>query len=302
MTRSTRLVLAAAALGAACSSSHAGEDGGARPGSDGATTTEDGAIPTRDGAVVPREDAGVDPTPDAGPIDRPDASTRTAHVGTPCETDEDCPGLFCSTAGSGFGYCSWICADGMPCPDDAVCATFGSPSFGYCMQRCDPGAMDCAVGYLCEPGIADAPVCYPGCGSDAECPMGTACGEGVSGVRSCFTPGSGVGDPCMRSEQCPEAGYCLDETSWGTPHGLCVTFCDLGTGAGCEGATTCVSWGFASGAGSCIPTCDDVRPCRDGWACVPTGAGTERACVARCENDDQCEPGHSCTFVTGRCG
>jgi hypothetical protein len=261
-----------------------GEDGGVLPGDDG------GVLPGEDGGVVPGEDGGRPPR-DAGMV---------ATVGTLCETDEECPGLFCSTAGSGFGYCSWICAEGMPCPGDSVCAIF-SGGYGYCMSRCDPGGEDCETGYLCQPGFAEAPVCYPGCGTDADCPAGLRCGEGVSGTRQCYTPDASVGQECERSEECPDGGYCLDEGSWGAPRGLCVTFCDLESGFGCDSATTCVAWGFSSGAGSCIPTCDAETPCRPGYACVATEDGTQ-ACVARCTRDSECSAGHSCNFVTGRCG
>jgi hypothetical protein len=170
------------------------------------------------------------------------------------------------------------------------------------MQRCDPSANDCASGWLCEPGIAPAPVCYPGCATDADCPMGSRCGDGVSGVRECYSPTSSVGNACTTSSECPNGGYCLDESSWGTPGGTCVTFCNLATQGGCEGATTCVAWGFTSGAGSCVPTCDDTRPCRSGYACVSTGAGRPNACVSRCSTDMDCTEGRSCNFVTGRCG
>jgi hypothetical protein len=247
-------------------------------------------------------DASFPPGTDAA-LARPDAATPTATVGTPCDDDGDCPGLFCSTAGAGFGYCSWLCTDSMPCPGEAVCARFGAAtSYGYCMPPCDAAAADCPRGTRCQSGIADEPVCYPGCTTDADCPAGRRCGVGVSGVEQCFAPGAETGQPCDGSEECPEAGYCLDEARWGTPGGLCTTFCDLGSGAGCESGTTCVSWGFMSGAGACIPTCDDMSPCRDGYQCVSTGPGGPRACVSRCETSDDCTGGRECNFVTGRCG
>ena len=294
------------AITVGCSSSHTGD------GTDGGRTTTpraDGAIdPDVDGAIDPGTDGSVDPDRDGGsPADGsivvgPDGSTRpTARVGTPCDDDTDCPGLFCSRATGGFGYCSWLCGESEPCPGDAVCAMFGDASYGYCMDRCDPAAPDCAVGYLCQPGVAPAPVCYPGCTDDDDCTDGRRCGDGISGVRQCYTPEASVGDPCALSEECPESGYCLDEASWGAPRGLCVTYCDLSSGAGCSGDTTCVAWGFMSGAGSCIPTCDASRPCRDGYECVATESGTQ-ACVARCSSDADCSPAADCNFVTGRCG
>lgn len=123
----------------------------------------------------------------------------------------------------------------------------------------------------------------------------------MSGTCQCYAPDATVGQECERSEECPDGGYCLDEDSWGTPRGLCVTLCDLVSGLGCDTGTTCVAWGFSSGAGSCIPTCSDATPCRPGYECVATEDGTE-ACVARCTRDSECSAGNYCNFVTNRCG
>ncbi len=275
-----------------------GEDGGGGvvivP--DGALVLPDGAFVDRDGSVLGGSDAG-------GTTTRPDSGVAGSHVGQPCASDEDCPGLFCSTINNGFGYCTWVCGPGNPCPDDAVCYRESATAVGYCMSRCDPaGSTSCPRGYLCQPGIAEAPVCYPGCTSDSDCPGGTRCGSGLAGTRSCYTPGAPTGGECAVSSECPELGYCLDEATWGTPSGLCVTFCDIATHSGCGTGTTCVPWGFGGGYGSCVPTCDATMPCRPGYQCVSTGAGLPSACVARCESDADCTAPRLCNFVTGRCG
>jgi hypothetical protein len=289
-------------------------DGGTLPDgamvlADGAVILPDGAVVLPDGSVIGNDsgtigpdatsDGGVGPDAHDGSVVLPDGEA-VAHVGTPCTTDHDCPGLFCSPPGSGFGYCSWVCSPTQPCPDGAVCATFSGSSISYCMERCDPAAPRCAMGYLCEPGIADAPVCYQGCSNDGDCPTGERCGMGVSGVRECYTPGATVGASCTSSGDCPDAGYCLDESSWGAPHGMCVTFCDLSSGAGCNAGSTCVAWGYG-GAGSCVPTCDATHPCRTGYACTPTGSGGPNACVPRCMSNTDCIAPATCSFVTGRC-
>lgn len=288
---------------------------------DGAVIAPDSAVISPDGAVVPPDDAwtmvgpdgevigpdGAVITPDGavvrpdGAVVRPDGGV-VATVGTPCTSDDQCPGLFCSRRATGFGYCSWVCNDTMPCPGGSVCARFGTAtSVGYCMPRCDPMAPSCAMGTICEPGIADAPVCYPGCAGDMDCPTGQRCGPGAGGVNSCYTPTATAGAACALTGQCPAGGYCLDEESWGVPHGECVTFCDLTTLRGCDTGTTCVAWGYR-GAGSCIPTCDDAHPCRAGYLCAPTRAGGPSACVPRCTTDADCSDGRTCSFVTGRCG
>ena len=240
--------------------------------------------------------------PDGGRLDMGTGlDSGVAHVGTPCRTAEDCPGLFCSTPSTGFGYCSWVCSESSPCPEDAVCAVFRGSTIGYCMQRCDPRSPMCAMGYLCQPGLADAPVCYPGCTTAADCPAGQRCGDGSGGLRQCYTPGAAVGAPCSSTGECPATGYCLDEADWGAPHGTCVTFCNLTTRTGCTADATCVAWGYG-GAGSCVPICDDTHPCRAGYTCVPAGADSPHACVPRCTSDDDCTGGRACSFVTGRCG
>jgi hypothetical protein len=191
----------------------------------------------------------------------------------------------------------------MVCPDGALCHSFSPGSVGYCMQRCTPGdPAACAMGFVCEPSIAEAPVCYPGCSVDGDCPSGARCGAGVDGPRTCYSPTATTGARCEVSADCPELGYCLDEVTWGTPEGLCVTFCDLATHSGCGTGTTCVPWGFGGGYGSCVPTCDATTPCRQGYECVSTGSGMPNACVSRCTTDADCTTPHSCNFVTGRCG
>lgn len=274
-----------------------GEDGGG-----GVVILVDGALALADGAIVDRDGSVLNPI-DGGAAMLPDTGVPTAHIGHPCTTDADCPGLFCSPAGTGFGYCSWLCGGSMVCPDDAVCHSFEAGAVGYCMARCTPtDPTSCAMGFVCEPGIAEAPVCYPGCTADTDCPAGTRCGDGLSGTRACYTPTAVAGGECAMNSDCPQLGYCLDEGTWGTPHGLCVTFCDLATHSGCTTDTTCVPWGFGGAYGSCVPTCDAATPCRTGYECVSTGTGLPNACVARCMTSADCTAPRSCNFVTGRCG
>jgi hypothetical protein len=275
-----------------------GEDGGG-----GVVILVDGALALPDGALVDRDGALLSGTDAAVIVPRIDSGVPTAHVGDPCTTEAQCPGLFCSPGNNGFGYCTWLCTPEMPCPDGAACYAATPGEAGYCMPRCNPAdPSSCHTGFLCQPGLVDTPVCYPGCTGDSDCAGGARCGEGVSGVRSCYQPDASVGDPCEQSSECPELGYCLDEVSWGTPQGLCVTFCELATHSGCGTGTTCVAWGFEGGYGSCVPTCDDANPCRGGYQCVSTGSGLPNACVARCTEAADCTAPHACNFVTGRCG
>lgn len=283
----------AALLSASCSSSHGEEPDGA--------VAEDAATPGLDAAPIEVDaHGGIDAptTVDAGP---------RSHVGDPCRSDDDCEVLACSARPRGFGYCSWLCESGIPCPDDGVCVQFEPGSPGYCMERCDPSdPVVCADGYVCADVSFEAPVCYPGCESDSDCTDGTVCGDALArGVRQCVDPTAHVGDPCETSLECPNLGLCVDERGWGAPSGTCVTFCNVATGIGCDEAAVCVAWGLMGGpsAGSCIPVCDEEHPCREGYVCQPTGeAPAPNGCVPRCGGNDDCTGGRTCNFVSGRCG
>ena len=305
----------AALLG--CGSSHtADRDAGTRSDRDGGgagpTDGDGGTVVLPDGRVVVPE-----PATDAATTTPPDAMARDAAVllpdggrpprtdgliGTPCTSEDDCEGRFCSSRSSGLGYCSWVCADDVPCPDDAVCVDFsGGGGYGYCLASCGPSAVSgCPSGTVCTSGFGlPEPVCLAGCEADDECPTGTMCGVGFGGVGQCFTPDADNGRPCTDNAECSETSFCADEATWGFSAGICLQYgCSPSTGTGCGDGTVCVEY---ADSGLCLPTCATTADCRTGYDCVPSPVAGVDACVPRCMSHDQCSEGRRCDFLTGRC-
>ena len=304
----------------ACGSSHVAEsdrDGGSSSDLDAATRGDGGGRGPidRDGGTVVLPDGRVitpEPAPD-GAVATRDASTRPAPdgglpprtdglIGTPCASEDDCEGRFCSSRSSGLGYCSWVCADDVPCPDDAVCVDFsGGGGFGYCLAPCGPTATSgCPSGTVCTSGFGlPEPVCLAGCESDSECPTGTMCGVGFGGVGQCFTPDADNGQPCTDNSECSETSFCADESSWGFAAGICLEYgCNPATGTGCGDGTVCVEY---ADSGLCLPTCSTATDCRAGYDCVPSPVTGVDACIPRCTRHDQCTEARRCDFLTGRC-
>jgi len=310
-------IVALVAVATACGSSHSGTpDGGTRM--DGSITLSDGSIdPTRDGSIDPTRDGSIDPTRDGsidpgrdGSIDPTrDGSTTMRDAGDPtmrggvgalCTTDEDCDGRFCSTGSSGIGYCSWVCARDVPCPDSAVCV-MTTDTYGYCLLGCDPAMPRCPMGTVCRGDFGlPEPVCYTGCESDTDCPMGTECGDRFMGFGRCLTPSASNGAPCTRDEDCPASSFCADEPTWGFSRGICIRWgCEVGTNVGCAADTTCVTLGLDGTI--CLPDCMVSGDCRAGYECVPAPGGASSVCLPRCSSDAQCTGGRRCDFLTSRC-
>jgi hypothetical protein len=221
-------------------------------------------------------------------------------VGTPCTTDDDCDGRFCSPSTGGLGYCTWVCAEDVGCPDDAVCV-LSEGTVGYCLLACDTTTGSCPMGSVCYSGFGvPEPVCTSGCTEDSDCPMGTVCGDRSMGYGRCLTPSAENGSPCVGSEDCPASSFCADEAAWGFAGGLCMRWgCTVGTDVGCGPATTCVSLG-AEGT-ICLPNCMDAAECRAGYECVPSPSAATDVCLPRCSADSQCTGGRHCDFLTSRC-
>ena len=298
-----------------CGSAHVtgadGGPGGSRDGG-GIAVDDDGSVTVLpDGRVIrPGDDGGSGALAD-GALAADGASTgvdggrgprHDGHIGTACTSEADCDGRFCSTASSGLGYCSWVCADDVPCPDDAVCVEFSATAgYGYCLAPCGAGSSGaCPSGTVCTSGFGlPEPVCLAGCEDDSECPVGTECGTGLGGVGRCFTPDAENGQPCTDNTECSETAFCADEVAWGFAAGICLRFgCSPATGAGCDDGTVCVE--FDDG-GLCLPSCETDTDCRDGYQCIPSPVADVNACVPRCSRHDQCTDGRRCDFLTGRC-
>lgn len=306
-----RIALVTLALGlAGCGNSHTSEDGGGEGmdggGRDGGTVVlPDGRVirpdagrPGEDGGE-PGDDAGR-PGTDAGPGDVDAGDPRTdGRIGTPCRSNADCRGRFCSSGTSGVGYCTWVCAEDDPCPDGAVCF-IGEESFGYCLLGCDGGEDDCPAGTRCWSAGVPEPVCIAGCTSDDDCAPGLECSGGIMGGR-CFTRGAEAFAPCTRNEECGMTEVCADEASWGFAGGICLRpGCDPVSLRGCDEGSVCVEFG-RDGNGLCLPLCMDMDDCRPGYACVGSPVPDARVCQPRCTDDSQCTDGRRCDFLTSRC-
>ncbi|MGE3635513.1 MAG: hypothetical protein AB7P00_36755, partial [Sandaracinaceae bacterium] len=250
-----------------------------------------GGVTGRNGAVA-TTDAGREP--DAG------GTVMPGGVGTPCTTDADCDGRFCSGGSSGVGYCTWICAPDVPCPDDGVCV-YTAGAYGYCLLGCDPALSACPGGTVCIGGFGlPEPVCYVGCRSNADCAPGTECGDMSMGYGRCLTRGAHDGDPCAMSDECPERSFCAAERDWGFSGGICIREgCDVATGVGCNPGTSCVSLGIDNQI--CLPDCTSDADCRAGYECVARPGGASSVCLPRCMSDAQCSEGRRCDFLTSRC-
>ncbi len=310
------MVLGLAVL-AACGSSHSSDsvdgglsgedagffegDGGGSGGGGGGSVIGGGGGGSLSDASVGMADGGAISPTDAGPTHDGGVPSETGGVGTPCSSDADCDGRFCGAGSSGVGYCTWVCAADVPCPDDGICVLTAG-TFGYCLLGCgDTGSSACPMGTACYSGIGvPAPVCTSGCTDDTECPTGTICGDRMMGYGRCLTPGAENGSACASNDDCPELSFCADEASWGFAGGICIRYgCTVGSDVGCEADTTCVSLGMEGTI--CLPDCETAGDCRSGYECLASPSGATDVCLPRCSADTDCSDGRHCDFLTARC-
>lgn len=186
--------LAACLLMAACSSSHVGDDAGARPDSALADSgLADGGSSVPDAA---RPDAGMcnDPSPgpsrpvawECSPCRQPGPDGVT---GGECTSDTDC------SAGDN-GRCQWARIGGM-CSYDECFSDAG----------CAPTEL-CA----CDGGFGGGNACIEaGCHTDADCGS-FDCSPTLGDCGHYFPPVGyfchGPGDECYSDADCAEPGYC----------------------------------------------------------------------------------------------
>lgn len=270
-------------------------DGSGAGGSAGAAGSGGGANAGAAGA------AGAGPTPDA-PLFPPNVGA----VGSPCDTDADCPvgpggetPLTCVTssstafAGGGpeGGYCT------LPCTESDQCAAVDGPSFcglqdeagngGYCFRLCVPGpdGTKCpSLGSACLPVEDGIGVCTPVCGSDFACGDGLFCNLAPEGMAVCSATersGGETGAACTEATadvDC-KSGFCI--SPGGDPaEAFCTTYCTLGLSDACgfnEGAglprdAVCALAPSVNAdlgdLGLCIELCDVAGDCEQaGWIC-----------------------------------
>lgn len=206
----------------------------------------------------------------------PEATDRLADdvAGKTCAMDADCPGGRCAETnpvGSSYpgNYCTGRCYDDAECGRGGVCLFApGTSDPGNCLGRCETDADCVREGYRCwELGAVTRVIraCFPGadplpdhvagepCATDADC-------DGASCARE--LPVFGVFD---RTVPAPD-GYCT---------GRCAFDADCGSFA------QCITTGRRGGI--CVANCDEERPCRDGYDCLPhmrDNTSTDKICVA----------------------
>jgi hypothetical protein len=234
-------------------------------------------------------------------------ATVGAVDGSTCTSGSDCASGYCGTeAGSGNprGVCNSLCdpSSGGLCPGDSVCVDYGSADpgeYGICFDGCVISG-NCRGGYACFDVGGGEGACWPDCTSDSECAGGT-CNEN-SGLCEAQGAGKADGEACLSSTEC-ESNFCMSESTWGQPGGMCSSYCDPGDGAAaCPSGGECISF-TAPGEpifAVCIDGCDATATCRAGYSCLTsyTDAGT---CQADCTSDAQCGTVGTCNLYSGLC-
>jgi hypothetical protein len=241
----------------------------------------------------------IEPDPPPGP--------SAGAVGAPCVSEDDCDSGLCIPTEEGFrdGYCSQYCGGrgGDDCPDESACIPVGR-GMALCFNTCDPDLSDCRLGYGCAGDLRlPAPVCIPGCDTDADCSEGQICDPdtGFGEAGSCYNPDSRLGDACTDDDVCPPDSYCLDEESSGWPAGSCLGYgCDPSSNTGCPSGATCLP--TRRGGGLCVQSCEDDASCRDGYSCQASEMYPDRQyCGPGCMSDDVCTDGRACYAAEGTC-
>ena len=188
-------------------------------------------------------------------------------IGSPCETDADCPEgtngetpLTCIpasdstvffTGGPQGGFCTARCADSDDCQAlDPLsgCGLFDDTNTGYCIGVCTAGAddrvkcpVDRAQACVASPDDPTFGACFPICQSDTACGGDLFCDLGEGGLALCTAaapPGGDIGAACTTETQATDckSGICLTLVTPGTqdPAGsFCSASCTLGLRAGC---------------------------------------------------------------------
>lgn len=222
-------------------------------------------------------------------------ATRAECATDLCLNDEDIPG----------GYCSKVCATGLPgaddrCPTGSTCIPLEGGT-SICLQTCASQG-DCRDGYACDLAGSQQ-VCLPACQSDEDCPLDSVCNL-TSGVCTEAAAGAGrIGGSCSMDGDC-SSGVCFDESQTDWPGGSCVGGCDQVSGEFCDGSNPSSGLCLELEDGNiCLPSCRSGVDCRDGYACSADIAATNEQgygfCIPSCEYFG-CDPGQYCD-VTGFC-
>jgi hypothetical protein len=206
-------ILAALVLvvGGACSSNLTSEGGGGGIGGGGRGGAGGGAV----GGGAGGRDGGAQDGP---------SHDGAGRIGGPCWSQSDCTiDGFCTPPGGTF--CLGVCEQSdEPCQVDSDCEAFDAATSAPLV--CDPQPCGCSTTKACQPG----------CGTDADCPLGASCGSDQRCAPTTCTSG---GQSCPVDFICGANGNCTRKTC--TIDSQCSKACVLGacySGPGlCHGDT-----------------------------------------------------------------
>lgn len=230
-------------------------------------------------------------------------SAAGAAIGEACTVRGDCATDLCLTDdGIPGGYCSKVCATGLPgaddrCPMGSVCVPLEGGT-SICLDSCSASS-ECRDGYACDSGV-----CLPRCQSDGDCPLESVCDMAAGVCAEAAAGAARIGAPCDMGGDCA-SGECLTEADTDWPGGTCASGCDQPDGEFCDGANSssglCLQ--FDDGSNICLPACRTGVDCRNGYACSSDVSVSNDEgygfCIPSCEYSG-CEAGEYCD-VTGFC-
>jgi len=210
-------------------------------------------------------------------------NTRRCDDGDDCTRDDVCSGGVC--AGTPYS-----CDDSNVCTDD-FCQGDGTCTHTNNTASCDDGdpcsSQDVCAAGACTAGATDKDTDGDGYYDD-QCPGGTDCDDGSSGVNPGVFEGPN-GDPkCTDGIDNDCDGLTdLQESSCGE----CNIDADCDDGDVCNGAETCSS--NVCQAGTPL-TCDDSDPCTDN-NCDPVNGCEYPYNTAACDDGNPCTDGDACS-------
>ena len=113
------------------------------------------------------------------------------HVGIPCASDAECPGLIACNQ----GVCTLVCTEDGDCKQGYHCES-GQHGCGECHQP-----SDCENGFACVGGM-----CTPTCASRYDCRAGFECTASACTEIHAGGPGA-VGADCTEDAECADFCY-----------------------------------------------------------------------------------------------
>ncbi len=223
------------------------------------------------------------------------SATSKQTVGALCEQSSQCLSNVCLLPF--FRRCGGFCQQDQDCPTDFYCGRYSygeQGEFSGCWPRCQSDG-DCPQEYTCTPQNRCQPQSLQqwggACTQRDHCPTQAVCQSTWPGGL-CTQGCSPTSLSCLPQDPpCPADHTCLADPFSG--RSLCTPLC--------PNQTACV-WSAPQQA-LCLPTCQQDRDCRSGYACNALGF-----CIPRgegeigdpCERDQDCFSAQCRLFPNGR--